>query len=221
VLLHRTCPQLATADAGGACSLLVPPPTRYLCRPLSPWIDWNHLAWVQMVPTSRGVISARVTVWGCRYVNTRVHFRSSEVGDPSGPPPPAGVTRSSRRAADASARTSQDYSQLPPQVLARNPGPHFLKMIGRCTGYGEHGAEGGVSCVCLRLGGPQTALMVACCWRWWWRRRQVLFAGARDAAAVSKITKEEEAEDRYSGRSDDFGVEGFDMASLRGVVARD
>ena len=42
----------------------------------------------------------------------------------------------------------------------------------------------------------------------------VLFDGARDAAAISKLTKEEEAYDRRHGRFDHWSLPGFHSSGL-------
>lgn len=40
-------------------------------------------------------------------------------------------------------KPGDDWSELPPEVLARNSG-RFAEMVGKKTGYGEGGASGGV-----------------------------------------------------------------------------
>ena len=111
-------------------------------------VMWDARTWHGSLP--RRLPGERVV---CSFVNTRVHFKSSE-----------------------------DYSRLPQEVLQRNPSPAFATMVGLRTGYGEHGMDAGV-----------------------------LFAGAKDAALISKFTKEEEAHDRQQGRTQGFehGVSGF------------
>ena len=64
-------------------------------------------------------------------------------------------------------RSSDDYSELPDDVLERNP-PRFAKMVGRNLGLMDNSSPGGA-----RAGG-------------------VLFGTARNAGALSKVTNEEQ-----------------------------
>ena len=59
-------------------------------------------------------------------------------------------------------KLSDDYSELPAEVIDRNP-PFFRRMIGRDLGLSELGPKGGI-----------------------------LFAGAKNGAQVSKHVREEE-----------------------------